>query len=630
MSGKRVGLFDTWVAGYPAASVAIYQAGTTTLASVYYDEDLSEAAPNPITLLSMSNGGVRYGKFSAPIYVGVPYEMTINSRDQTGVIRPGLTSLDDEDASDATVLATGANSTVTLAAWKARVIDVEDWGAFLPTSNAGASAATNTTTLSAAIGEAAANGGGAVIIPPGAYAHNAYTLSEDVIIVGPARDATVLQCSAGSAVCTIGGDRAGFANITLDGVSKVASSVGIYTKANDDLFMQNVMVKRFVTGIKCLGMRYSNWHNLSIDGCTNGALLYGDNDASNGANGDEFRHNRWSGGQVSTCTTVGIELKYVDKKCWHNTLSHVGFLSSTGTALKVIGARWTELADKCWFSGNTTDLSIEDGSDTTEVAENSVVGFTMSGGVINSDMSFTGKCQDVVFDGVEFYDGTYTLTTVSNTILAKNCTEASGVTLAGNDSTQWMRSRDVLGDMPASTGVTTDAVSTEAWAYDLAPGERVIVTAWVVANGRNDNDHAQYVICQPAHRPGSTLAYDGQTVNFTLGATLTGSTSGATARIIADSDSGATGTLTLRDITGEFIDDETITDSSGGTALANGTMSHQNAALLGSITSLITAVETDVNYACIFGVTAAKVRVMVTGAASTTVEWTVSAQVVSG
>lgn len=71
-----------------------------------------------------------------------------------------------------------------------------------------------------------------------------------------------------------------------------------------------------------------------------------------------------------------------------------------------------------------------------------------------------------------------------------------------------------------------------------------------------------------------TLAYDTQTANFTAGKTLTGGTSGATAVIVADTDGGATGTLTLKEITGVFADNETITDNNGtpGSAAVNGTL----------------------------------------------------------
>lgn len=71
--------------------------------------------------------------------------------------------------------------------------------------------------------------------------------------------------------------------------------------------------------------------------------------------------------------------------------------------------------------------------------------------------------------------------------------------------------------------------------------------------------------------PLNTLPYDGQTGNFTVGLTVTGGTSGATGVIIADTDAGATGTLELSNIVGQFQDGETITDTSTGSATVNRT-----------------------------------------------------------
>lgn len=70
-----------------------------------------------------------------------------------------------------------------------------------------------------------------------------------------------------------------------------------------------------------------------------------------------------------------------------------------------------------------------------------------------------------------------------------------------------------------------------------------------------------------------TLAYDNQSANFTEGLKITGGTSGATAYIESDSDSGTTGTLTLSNVSGgPFQNDEQITDTAGspGTADVNG------------------------------------------------------------
>lgn len=69
--------------------------------------------------------------------------------------------------------------------------------------------------------------------------------------------------------------------------------------------------------------------------------------------------------------------------------------------------------------------------------------------------------------------------------------------------------------------------------------------------------------------PLNTLPYDGQSGNFTVGLTITGGTSAATGVIIADVDAGATGTLTLSNIKGLFVDNETITDTGTGSAAVN-------------------------------------------------------------
>lgn len=59
------------------------------------------------------------------------------------------------------------------------------------------------------------------------------------------------------------------------------------------------------------------------------------------------------------------------------------------------------------------------------------------------------------------------------------------------------------------------------------------------------------------------LSYDNQTVNFLQGATLTGQTSGAKGVITADHDSGTIGTLIVRDVRGDFLDNENIRDNQG-------------------------------------------------------------------
>lgn len=97
--------------------------------------------------------------------------------------------------------------------------------------------------------------------------------------------------------------------------------------------------------------------------------------------------------------------------------------------------------------------------------------------------------------------------------------------------------------------------------------------------------------------PLNTLPYDGQTGNFTAGLVVTGGTSGATARIVSDVDGGTTGTLTLENISGIFQDNETITDTSTGSATVNRTFASMitNGVWTGALCGTQTAL-TDTKY----------------------------------
>lgn len=65
------------------------------------------------------------------------------------------------------------------------------------------------------------------------------------------------------------------------------------------------------------------------------------------------------------------------------------------------------------------------------------------------------------------------------------------------------------------------------------------------------------------------LQFKTQTVNFTVGETVTGGTSGATGVIVAQTDAGDTGKLTLINETGTFVDGEALTGSLGGAAVVD-------------------------------------------------------------
>lgn len=90
----------------------------------------------------------------------------------------------------------------------------------------------------------------------------------------------------------------------------------------------------------------------------------------------------------------------------------------------------------------------------------------------------------------------------------------------------------------------------------------------------------------------STLSFDAQTGNFTVGQVVTGTTSGAFGTLERQTDAGTTGTLYLRGISGgPFQNNEAITDPLGGAAVVDGTA----ATFVGAFTNVDTADLSHVN-----------------------------------
>lgn len=617
MPALRIAEFDVWRPGYGQAEVRVLRAGTSVLASIYSDEDLTEAVDNPVTLAERVIDGLSFGKFSAPIYVGVPYELEINSVDRTGVSRPSLTTLEAADASLALVIADGGTEDVTLADHLARRIDVRDFGQFLAVGEQGASAATNTATLTAAIGVAGSNGGGYVELPAGTFRFNNVTLPEGVVLRGQSRGGTILQSTTAGRVVTIAGDRAGFCRLTLDGISLVTGSIGVYAERQDAIVFDDVLVKRFAVGIQRDGGSDANWRDLSISNCSYGYRAHGDENDTGAA---ELQFNYWRGGGIDTCSTIGLELKHDGRDCTDNIFVGLFFDSNTNKAVQIEGARATSFRDCRWVD-NTKNIVVSDGDDDRTVIGLEVVGGSMEDGTIEmEDTLDTVSFRRVTIDTV-----TVTLTSPQNAVLVEDCRELD-VTVSG-DFTAWLRHQTSAGG--STFGVTTGNAATKGWAISLDPGEYVYLEGKVIARQRNGTNYGFYHIAVSARRPGASLAYDTQTANFTAGNIVTGGTSGATARIAADSDSGATGTLTLYDVEGTFEDNEIITDTGSGSATVNGTISTSDAALLGSVTVIRADQESDTDYNATFVANGPEIELRVTGDTSQTVEWTVHVDVVT-
>ncbi|MCI0482551.1 MAG: hypothetical protein L0213_13310, partial [Candidatus Dadabacteria bacterium] len=115
-------------------------------------------------------------------------------------------------------------------------------------------------------------------------------------------------------------------------------------------------------------------------------------------------------------------------------------------------------------------------------------------------------------------------------------------------------------------------------AYRISTDTKTVIKNDFATSGFDGARYGDYFfIASPDNKIGRvsfTLAYDGQTGNFTAGQVITGGTSGAKAVILEDADAGVTGTLTLGTVSGAFLNNEAITDPPGGAALVNGTLAY--------------------------------------------------------
>ena len=621
MGVQLIAEFDLLRSGYAGAQVTIYVAGTSVLAEVFTDVEMTEEAANPQFLTSVTAAdGTVYGKFEAPLYTDVAYQLEIDGATLTGTRYPTMSSLENEDGSDATVIANGGSPARALDVRFAEIVRPQDYGTFTQS----VAASTATTSLQAAISAASGLGGGTVKIPAGTYTVNKLTLPGAVRLEGEGRGVTVLQCTVGDNVVTVTGDKASIADLTLDGVSLVASSVGLRAKAINHLRLENCEIRRFEKQMDIRGGTGHRYRNLFVeDGIC--AQLWGDNDVSGGGSGAQLYDLLWEGGRVYASDTIGVDLKVVDLGVRLIVLRNVEFTDNNGASgigLKITGGA-NLVFDTCRFTGNTKHVTLQDNSDQT-IADDTVLNVSFPNCRFNAaSILFNGNCENVtlskcLFEGAFIFN----CTTPNNPIVLIDPFESASVTTSG-DGTKVQRIYSV-GDGTIS-GQTTNNTATAAWKLAMGDGEVMLVTADIVGQMQNGIKYAAYKIARSFVRGVATLAYDGQTGNFTVGLRVTGATTGATGIIVADADSGATGTLSLVNTVGTFQDNEAITDTSTGAAVVNGTITRGSVTALGSTTQLIAAQESsgatvwDADFAAASG----EAKLNVTGDTSNTVDWTV-------
>lgn len=615
--------FEVWQASYAAAVVEVRVAGTTTKATLYTDPAMSDTISNPVTLDSLQDAaGVTYGRWPRSIYVNEAVELYISSRDTTGVVRPYIAVLTDEDATDATVIPDGGSEAMTIAEAVSTIVHARAFG---PLTEDGA-AADNTTTIAAAIGNVATRGGGFVLLPPGGFSITTLAVPEGVILQGHAHGATQILSQTGAAVVTIEGNDAGLRDIRLNGVASVSGSVGVEIVGITRPVLERVWIKSFERGIRVKGATDIDWQDVVVEGCTTAADIRGDVDSGGGSGGDAVTNFTWRGGRISDSTTASLLLECVDRMVETVRIEGVRFISNIGAAASIKGAREVVFSS-CVFEANTAAFAVADGSNSTYWSINTARNIVARDCYFSAGtMTFTGTCKNVAFERCAFVASAITLTSPTYPVLLQDCVTDATTTIAGSTL---MLHRQASADMEQKiTGVTTDATAATAWSYTLQPGEVVLVEAHVIGRQRNGTETFNKIIAAGIIRDPAVLTYANLTAAFNVGALVTGATSGASGRILAKTTVGTDGTLSLRDVDGTFLNGETITDSGGGSGQVNGSISSPSAAVDDvGVTVLRAMGPTTGTYAATIDVSSGAARVRVTGAASETVDWTVHARV---
>lgn len=619
-TGLLVEEFDIWQEGYDRAQVSVYYAGTTTLMPIYSDPGLSVQIVNPQILSSMiDSSGRRYGKFATQVYTPFAYQLDIDNSEQTGVKYVPLFTIAGKDASLAYVKTEGGSTNRDLKDRFADIIHVADYGTI------GLSPSSNSSTINSAISAAESAGGGIVMLPAGGIPFTTLNVPAGIYLTGRGKDVTVLQSTVATHAITFTGDTGGLTALTVDGVSVVSSSVGIYALNKDNIQLVDVKIKRFDVNIDWRGGLHFTAYNTDATGGRINARFRGDLNSAGGGGGGEFTGLHWINGEISESTGTGVELYVNDAAVLNNTFRNVDFKSNVGadSALKLYGAQRTML-DNCNFTGNVINFDIQDNPDVAVAEETrKVSGLYFYGGRINGgNMKFNGLCDDVEMADMLFESATFTLSTPTNSIVLRDCKEIDS-TISG-EATKLLRFSSRSNG--SARVVTTNATATTIWRARLEPNKIMLIDVLVTGERRNGTDYGVWHTTHAAKGAVATLAYDNQTANYTAGNKIIGATSGASAYIVADSDAGTTGTLSLSHVEGTFLDNEIIAeDGASGSAQANGVLVEGSAALIGSLTELHQAGSNagshPTGWDVTLAVTGQEVLVQVTGASSNTIQW---------
>lgn len=590
MTAVAVKEFDLWQPGYAGATVTVLRAGTLVPQPIFHDPDGAQPAPNPQPLLELERDGIRYGRFSAPIYVLEDYSLKVTGGGGEAITRVPLSTLDGEPADRATVTAPGATHARTLAGRAGYEINVLDQG------DIGESAAANTDLINAAIGIAAAAGGGTVNLPRGAFGIRAIVqIPSNVRLRGHGVNATIMRGAISDDLITLTGSRAAVEGFTLDGVTVPDGSIGIRLgprlRASDDVpqltdcTVRDVLVRRFDTGILATyGAQSATVAFAEIAENNTGLML----EAEDGEIADlHFLEARFALNATRGAALVATREHAVSDIYFHECRFEDG-----PKLLEIEGAQNTLVA-ACSFRGGAAagaqgaeNLSVADAAGREQDFTDGVLFHACA--LENVRARFEGVCRNVRFDNSRLEGLVWELRAPDNNILLIDCDESESDRIETIGAANLVRKDHSLSNVSVH-GHTTSATPVTAWSYTLKPGEVIFVEALAVGRQTNGENVAAYRAGRTVRLAGATLPFDAGTAGFEVGAVVANKTRSGKARVVGKSGTTAMGTLTLSEITGEFRNNDVIgTPAEDGTvpdqATVNGALSYpQGVVLLGAI-----------------------------------------------
>ena len=246
----------------------------------------------------------------------------------------------------------------------------------------------------------------------------------------------------------------------------------------------------------------------------------------------------------------------------------------------------------------------------------------------NMRQRFEGACENLRYNNCRFDTNFWDLNSPRNSILLLDADESPDDRVESSGTANLVRKNDGLThiDVPDRT---TDATAKAVWSYRLAAGECAYLEVTATGRQLNGTNVAVYRTERGVYLAGATLAFDNGITEFRVGDLVANKTRTGRARITAKTGTAATGTLTISEIQGEFLNDDVIgtPDLNGAipeSATVNGALSYPAACTLFD-TDAETAKETDNSWGGL-GLVAngQSVDVVVGGKAATTIDWTVN------